>query len=386
MKLHRNLAEAVAKAIHSIVCQKASATRIVETLLASNKKWGARDRNFVAENIYEIVRNYRLLAHYAQSTQPFHLLAARLHLMHIPLPSWEVFDGFQFHHQLPITERKILLSIPDELDEWGVKELGEAAWTSEMTAMHQPAKLCLRVNTLKTTFQAVEEHLHRQSIPFEVIENTIVLSHKKNMRNSSLYQNGWVEIQDVNSQKIAPLLRVQPHEFVVDACAGAGGKTLHLAALMKNLGKIVATDVSPIKLKELQQRATRAGAVNIYPSLMNPSLLHTLQGKADKLLLDVPCSASGVFRRKPDNKLKFTASGIHQLLDLQWHILSSYHSILKPGGLLLYATCSIFPSENQHQVQRFLQVFPHYQLEHQYHFSPARSGFDGFYAAVLRKE
>lgn len=173
---------------------------------------------------------------------------------------------------------------------------------------------------------------------------------------------------------------------MVDACAGAGGKTLQLAAEMQNKGRILALDVFEKKLQELKKRAVRAGVKNMHTHLINNDLIQQLSGKADKLLLDVPCSGSGVFRRKPDSKFKLSETRLAELQELQWKILSTYHEMLKPGGTLLYATCSIFPSENEKQIQRFLNTFgTHYQLKKEVWFSPAQTGFDGFYAAVLTK-
>lgn len=386
MKLHRNLVEAVATAVHQIINENALAAQTIEQLLASNKVWGARDRHFIAENIYEIVRNQRLLALCAQSENPYHLLAAKLKLQGVDIPEWEVFSDFSFNELEENMERKIRLSIPNWLDDFGSKEIGEEKWNQEMSAMHNPAKTCLRINTLKSTFDNATKLLCDENVAFEIVENSIVLTNKKNVQTTTAYKSGWIEIQDLNSQKIVPLLDVKPNEIVVDACAGAGGKTLQLAAEMQNKGRILALDVFEKKLQELKKRAVRAGVKNVHTHLINNNLIQQLSGKADKLLLDVPCSGSGVFRRKPDSKFKLSETRLAELQELQWKILSTYHEMLKPGGTLLYATCSIFPSENEKQIQRFLNTFgTHYQLKKEVWFSPAHTGFDGFYAAVLKK-
>lgn len=386
MKLHRNLVAAVTQALSEIIFDGSHAEQVVEALLISNKSWGARDRHFIAENIYEIVRNQRWLAHCAQSSNPYFLLATRLKLQGIELPEWEEFKGFALNFPIEKAERKIELSIPDWLDDFGVKELGENTWQREMQAMHTTAKVCLRANTLKTTFENCISQLEAENIEFETVGNTIVLSGRRNIKSTKAYQNGLVEIQDFNSQKIVPLLQAEPCEIVIDACAGAGGKTLHLAAEMKNKGKIYALDIFENKLKELNKRAQRAGAKNITTAEANATIFAQLENKADKLLLDVPCSGSGVFRRKPDSKFKLSETQLTELQNLQWKILSTYHNMLKPGGTMLYVTCSIFPSENEKQIERFLNEFgDKFQLKSTLNFSPAQTGFDGFFAALLTK-
>lgn len=386
MKLHRNLVDAVASTLHNIMAENASAAQAVEQLLASNKNWGSRDRHFIAENIYEIIRNYRLLAFYAQSENPYHLIAARLKLQEVTIPEWEVFSNFHFKESNELLERKILLSIPDWLDEFGANELGDEKWYQEMKAMHTPAKTCLRINTLKSTLGSAIKLLLDENLEFEIVENSIVLSNKKNIQNTTAYKCGYIEVQDLNSQKIVPLLEVKPNETVIDACAGAGGKTLQIAAEMQNSGRIVALDVAEKKLQELRRRALRAGVKIATTQIVNNSIIHRLKGKAHKLLLDVPCSGSGVFRRKPDSKFKLNAAKLCELKELQWKILSTYHPMLQPGGTLLYATCSIFPCENEKQIHRFLNEFgDQFQLKKEVLFSPAQTGFDGFYAAVLEK-
>ncbi|MBX2903309.1 MAG: RsmB/NOP family class I SAM-dependent RNA methyltransferase [Chitinophagales bacterium] len=387
MKLHRNLVHAVAQAITQITEEANHAETVVENLLASNKKWGARDRHFIAENIYEIIRHQLLLRHCANSSNPFHLLAARYTLQGLEIPDWAEFKDFTFSPPGADLPYKITYSIPDWLNEFGIDQLGEKNWQQEMQAMHTTAKTCLRINTLKATAANASKQLEAEGIAFTASDNFLILNDKRNIQNTIAYKSGWVEIQDGNSQKIAPLLQVKPKEIVIDACAGAGGKTLQLAAEMKNEGHIFALDVFEKKLQELNRRAQRAGAKNISTLVANQATLNQLKNKADKLLLDVPCSGSGVFRRKPDSKFKLSPQRMQELQNLQWQILSTYHTMLKSGGTMLYATCSIFPSENNFQVQRFLNEYgTQFCLEKEYFLSPAETGLDGFYAAVFTKK
>jgi len=170
---------------------------------------------------------------------------------------------------------------------------------------------------------------------------------------------------------------------VVDACAGAGGKTLHLAALMKNKGTVIALDIHQWKLDELRRRATRAAADNIQTRLIEGPAVARLAGSADRVLLDVPCSGLGVLRRNPDTKWKLKPEELDRLRAEQADLLERYSKMTKPGGKLVYATCSILPSENDQQVATFLAAHNEWRLEQELHLRPDREGFDGFYAARL---
>jgi 16S rRNA (cytosine967-C5)-methyltransferase len=174
---------------------------------------------------------------------------------------------------------------------------------------------------------------------------------------------------------------------VIDACAGAGGKTLHLAARMKNKGKIIAMDVEQWKLDELMKRARRAGVSNLEPRLIDSSkVVKRLENSADRLLLDVPCSGLGVLKRNPDAKWKLSEGFINEVRDLQQHILNDYCTMLKPGGFMVYSTCSILPSENEKQIQSFLKGRKGtFTLLREDHLWPS-DGFDGFYMALLRRD
>jgi 16S rRNA (cytosine967-C5)-methyltransferase len=194
-------------------------------------------------------------------------------------------------------------------------------------------------------------------------------------------------MQDAASQLVAPFLRVSPGMRVIDACAGAGGKTLHLASLMNNKGKLIAMDVEASKLTELQKRARRAGVSNLeIKTIESSKTIKRLENSADRLLLDVPCSGLGVLKRNPDAKWKLSTEFIEKVRELQQHILQDYCNMVKKDGLLVYSTCSILPSENEEQVGRFLkQNEDKFELLGEQHHWPS-DGFDGFYMALLRKK
>jgi 16S rRNA (cytosine967-C5)-methyltransferase len=173
----------------------------------------------------------------------------------------------------------------------------------------------------------------------------------------------------------------------VDACAGAGGKTLHLASLMENKGQIIAMDIYEHKLAELKKRAKRDGAHNIEARTIEGSkTIKKLKGKADRVLIDAPCSGLGVLKRNPDSKWKLNPEFIERIKKTQAEILDQYASMVKEGGKMVYATCSILPSENELQVKAFLKNHPEFTFVKDQKISPAKSGFDGFYMALMERK
>lgn len=216
---------------------------------------------------------------------------------------------------------------------------------------------------------------------------TLVLVERKNVFSTKAFQLGFFEVQDWSSQQVAPMLDVAPGMRVIDACAGAGGKTLHLAALMKNKGKILALDIYEWKLKELRTRASRNGVDIIEVKVIEgQKTIKRLESSADRVLLDVPCSGLGVLRRNPDSKWKLSIEEIERLSLLQQEILTSYARMVKVGGKLVYSTCSILPSENERQVLSFLEKNPEFVLIKQKVFMPQDHNSDGFYMAQLERK
>ena len=180
-----------------------------------------------------------------------------------------------------------------------------------------------------------------------------------------------------------------PGQRVVDACAGAGGKTLHLASLMQNKGQLIAMDIYESKLKKLKVRARRNGVHNMETRVIeNSKVVKKLYGKADRLLLDAPCSGLGVIRRNPDSKWKLEPEFLERIKGVQQHILQRYSKIVKPGGKMVYATCSILPEENSEQVQHFLdsEEGKDFEFISEQNIFASERGYDGFYMALLQKK
>ena len=291
-------------------------------------------------------------------------------------------------YELAKTIRKYRESVPDWLDELCSTELGEEVWTNELHGLNAEAQVVLRVNTLKTNIIQLQRLLSEKEIEVEIVSDyndALVLRKRQNISQLNEYKDGLFEIQDASSQLIAPFLDLEEGMTVVDACAGAGGKSLHIAAMMKDNGKVISMDVEERKLSELKRRADRGGASIIQTHLINANTVSQYKNTADRLLLDAPCSGLGVLKRNPDAKWKLSIDFINQIKDVQQEILSNYSQMVKPGGIMVYATCSILPSENQNQIETFLA-----NNKNNFEFIEDRKvmpseGFDGFYMAKLRR-
>ncbi len=400
MRLHRTLVYAVINALDKIFNENEYADKVVQKTLKIDKRWGARDRKFLAETIYEMVRWKRLYneiagtkGHYTRENLWKNFTAWAI-LKGYKLPDWHQFAGtpsrrikgkfdeFQ-------KDRRLRESIPDWMDELCVKEIGEARWEKEIHELNQQAKVILRVNTLKTTKEKLQKLLLEEDIETEFLKehpDALVLTERKNVFMTEIFKKGLFEVQDASSQLVAPFLDVKPGQRVIDTCAGAGGKTLHLASLMKNKGQIIALDIYAHKLKELKKRAKRDGVHNIdIRPIENSKVIKKLKNSADRVLIDAPCSGLGVLKRNPDSKWKLQPGFIENIKATQAEILENYSALVKLGGKLVYATCSILPSENEDQVERFLKNHSEYRLIEESKISPVKSGFDGFYMALMEK-
>ena len=394
MKLYRNLCETVVSALKTIFEENRYADKVIEKILKQNPKYGSRDRKFIAETTYDIVRWYRWLKEVsnANDNDYWKWLGSWLIRKNIELPMWSEFKeidagavsaNFQKKYSLSIQQ-----SIPDWLNDLGKEELS-LNWELQITSLNEEARVVLRANTLKGTVKSIQDKLKVEGI--ETTNNldfpyALILDKRMNVFGSKAFKSGLFEVQDAGSQLIAPFLKVESGMRVIDACAGAGGKTLHLAALMNNKGRIIAMDTEEWKLTELKKRARRAGVSNVETRLIESAkTIKRLSGTADRLLLDVPCSGLGVLKRNPDAKWKLSHDYIRKVIELQATILNDYSVMLKSGGMMVYATCSILPSENEKQVARFLKSKSEFDLLEENHCWPS-DGFDGFYMALIKKK
>ncbi len=403
MRLHRNLVFVVVDALGYIFNEGEYADKVVEKVLKYDKRWGARDRGFIAETTYEMVRWKRLYAEIAEVKAPysrsnlFRMFAVWAVLKGIKLPDWKQIEPTperrikgRFDELSKI--RKYKESVPDWMDDLGVQALGEALWTKEIHALNEQAEVILRVNTLQTTKDNLKKALQESGIETEVIKgypDALRLKERSNVFITEAFKNGWFEVQDASSQLVAPFLEVKPGQRVVDTCAGAGGKTLHLAALMENKGQLIALDIYGNKLKELKRRAKRNGAHNVETRAIDSTkVIKKLYGSADRVLIDAPCTGLGVLKRTPDAKWKLQPEFLDKIMVTQQQILQDYSRMVKPGGKLVYATCSILPQENIQQVKQFLksEAGKDFSLVKDNNIYACKTGFDGFYMALLERK
>ncbi|MDV7187519.1 methyltransferase domain-containing protein [Lutibacter sp. TH_r2] len=400
MRLHRNLVFTVIDSIKLIFNEGEYADKVVQKALKRDSRWGARDRKFVAETIYEMVRWKRLYneiagtkSHYTTENvwKNFTVFAV---LKGYTLPDWPQFEGtperrIKGKFDELQNNRVFKESIPDWMDELGVAELGEKHWSKEIEALNKQAEVILRTNTLRTNKATLQKKLADEGIETVEIDgypSALKLVERANVFRTDAFKSGFFEVQDASSQLVAAYLDVKPGMRVIDTCAGAGGKSLHLSALMENKGTIIATDIYESKLKKLKIRTRRAGAHNITTKVIESSkVIKKMKNTADAVLIDAPCSGIGVLRRNPDSKWKLQPEFIENIIKTQADILERYSKLVKVGGKVVYATCSILPSENELQVKAFLKTNDNFRIIKDHKVSPFKTGYDGFYMALLER-
>jgi 16S rRNA (cytosine967-C5)-methyltransferase len=396
--IHRNLAIGIHDALQETFFEKNKyADKVIERLLKAHRKWGSQDRAVVSEIFYNIIRWKKRLEYYmGEGVKPnniYKLIIAYLLWSKTNYKKFEEFDGIKIADILTklkkntVPTKAIEYSIPEWLAETLEKELGPK-WEKEMQALNERAPTVLRANSLRTTPRELIADLSAEGVvayPIKTYPDAVQLEEKKNVFLTTAFKEGLFEVQDASSQKIGYFLDVKEGQRVVDACAGAGGKTLHLAALMGNKGQIIALDIFEWKLAELKRRAKRAGAHNIETRMISDTkVIKRLHDKVDRLLIDAPCSGLGVLKRNPDSKWKIDQAFIDRIKKEQQQIIQDYSKMLKVGGKMVYATCSILPSENNEQVEEFVKNNPNFKMVKDDKVMPSQ-GYDGFYMALIER-
>lgn len=342
-------------------------------------------------NYYAYIAGYH---HVKDAKNHVNRLIQVIHLVHNwPIPELSDTEGMSIHDAKKRMEEanastNLRLGCPVWLDEVMSKALGEERWEKEKEAFATEPERFIRVNTLKTNLKDVRNSLHSEGIRSEEVPgmpDALHITSDGGLFRTTAFKNGWFEQQDIGSQAIAPFLQPAPGLKIIDACAGAGGKTMHLAALTKGKGVIIALDDAPWKLKELKERAKRAGAFNIETRpIENNKVIKRLHASADRVLLDVPCSGSGVLKRNTESKWQDRSLELTNLLEIQAEILKNYSSMVRKNGLLVYSTCSILPDEDHNQIEKFLKEHNDFVLEEERTIYPSEGG-DGFFMARLKR-
>ena len=403
-------------ALRAILPLREPADGTLSRYFRENPKLGLRDRAFIAETVFGILRRKRFLEEVTGKATP-RLMAlaylARLQGMNMrelePFLRGDEADRLKEIKAVPTDA--LPLAVQADFPDWLVEKLHVFMTEKDILtlarAMQQPAPLDIRVNTLLANRDEVLQILSQDGMeahptPFSPIG--IRLKEKPALNKHPLFLEGKIEIQDEGSQLLGYLVGPKRQEMVVDFCAGAGGKTLMLGALMNSQGRIYAFDVSEKRLNNLKPRLKRSGLSNLHPQLINnenDSKLKRLHGKIDRVLVDAPCSGLGTLRRNPDLKWRQTPEAIEELKLKQASILASAAKLLKSGGRLVYATCSILQEENEQIVEAFLKAHPDFELRNcaeilaqqqipldtgnYLRLNPAIHRTDGFFAAVMQK-
>ncbi|MCL1073144.1 RsmB/NOP family class I SAM-dependent RNA methyltransferase [Shewanella dokdonensis] len=390
--------ELAAQVIRDVISDGAPLDRAYSRQFAGQKLAPAQQAQ-ITRAVGEIIRRlnfYCYLAHVSLAEAGGHaaeLLMAWHAYQQLQVPRWQQaapLDAAILAQRLQHADNVAVLrdGCPAWLDTLGQGLLGDD-WPAERAALAQAPKRYLRTNLLKCDRSQLQAQLAKEGIATAVVEDVataLEVTSDAALFRTEAFKDGWFEQQDAGSQHVADALDVTPGMRVIDACAGAGGKTLALAAKMQGKGRLLAMDVEQWKLDNLKERARRAGAHNVETRLISSSkTIKRLKLSADRLLLDVPCSGLGVLKRNPDTKWRDTAARLPVLQALQAQILDSYSRMLKVDGILVYATCSIMPDENRQQVDNFLSNHSNFRLLDDENISPARSGFDGFYLARLQR-
>ena len=394
------------------------ADAVLSNWMRAHPKLGVRDRGELAEAVFDVLRHLRRYRQFAESgTGPAARRLAILGLAAVLEPAVlraglteqerEWLDRVQ-----KIDAASLARAVRDSLPDWLEDRLAQMDDADALVrALNQPAPLDIRVNPLKTTRDDMIKQLRSgpasrfdpQPTPYSPWG--IRLQGRPPVNRWPMFEKGEIEVQDEGSQLLAALVAPRRSEMIIDYCAGAGGKTLLLGALMRSTGRLYAFDVSAARLARAKPRFARSGLSNIVPVVIdaqNDQRVKRLRGKAHRVLVDAPCSGLGTLRRNPDLKWRQHPESLAELQKVQARILQDASRCVAPGGRLVYATCSILPEENEQQIDRFLAEHPDFSLLNAgkiladrcenltldgpyLRLRPDRHGTDGFFAAVMER-
>lgn len=338
---------------------------------------GSKDRHFLAEYFFNVIRHYQgLITVLKGATTPRLLVLTYWYYQNQSFEDLKHEEKSPYGIALPNShEQDIILRASKQLkdhlfdvEEWTLKHFSKygASATKQIEALHQQASFDIRINPLLTTREAVLLSFKREGIKAHKTELSpfgLRLEERIPLQNLDLWKDGHIEIQDEGAQLISVLSDVQENHTVLDYCAGAGGKTLLMAALMNNKGRIIATDKYLYRLEQGKKRYRRAQVHNVQiKALEDAKWWKRHKSSFDRVLIDVPCSGSGTWRRNPDLKIRFKEKDLKELVILQQEIMNTAKTYVKKGGYLIYATCSMWGCENEEQIKRFLTANPDFKI------------------------
>lgn len=417
------IVDELARALKVILRFDGPADVLMKLFFKSNPQLGMRDRGLIAEGIYDALRRYGTLRAAMRPVHPDRAprlaalaVLARQHGIEAISPSAIGSEEGPLKNILAFDTTKAPAHVQAELPQW-MFDLIDAQYEDAKDiyrAMTEGAPLDLRVNLLKATREQVLEELARNGVeahPTPMSPDGVRLPTKPGLTRWPIYQDGLVDVQDEGSQLIARLLTPRRREMICDFCAGAGGKTLAIGALMRSTGSLYAFDVNEKRLAGLAPRMRRAGLTNVHPiairSEQDPRV-RRLANKFDRVLVDAPCTGTGTLRRNPDLKWRLSPEELERINAIQKSVLANAAKLVKKGGRLVYATCSLLKRENQDVVEAFLAANPGWRLvpvaevfeQQGIHFGPGQlerfggymqllpnvNNTDGFFAAVLQRD
>jgi 16S rRNA (cytosine967-C5)-methyltransferase len=394
------------------------ADQVVSHYFRQHRELGHADRGFVAEAVFAVLRRKRSLSARCadEVTSRRLLLAALACLQGMNRRELEGVlsesEGKWLAQAKAVKMEELPPAVRLDLPDWLYAEFSAQFGADEVVqlaaGLNQPAPLDLRVNSLKASRQGVLARLLADGLVAESCTYSplgIRLAGKPALSKHPLFIDGSIEVQDEGSQLLGFLLQPKRGEMVADFCAGAGGKTLLLGALMRSQGRLYAFDVAERRLARLKPRLARSGLSNVHPVRIESerdTRIRRLAGKVDRVLVDAPCSGLGTLRRNPDMKWRQTPASVAELSAQQAAILAAAASLVKPGGRLVYATCSLLEAENEVVVQAFLERHPEFSacsaqevlarqeiaidIGERLRLFPHRHGTDAFYAAVMERK
>jgi 16S rRNA (cytosine967-C5)-methyltransferase len=417
MKIFAAQLAAAEAALAGILTMQQPADAVLHQFFRTHPQLGQNDRAFVAETVFGVLRRRYTLEHaFGVTATPRQLVLAFLNRvsgisMRALEPLLKRDEAQWLADGAARTSAEMPLEVAAELPAWLITRLAVELPRAEILALGralaQSAPLDLRVNSLLASRAEVLAQFARENIaaqPTPYAPFGIRLADKPALQRHPLFTAGKIEVQDEGSQLLSLLVAPKRHEMIVDFCAGAGGKTLALGALMHTQGRLYAFDVSEQRLQRLKPRLKRSELSNVHPQLIrneNDARIKRLAGKIDRVLVDAPCSGFGTLRRNPDLKWRQTEAGIAELAAKQRAILTAAATLLKPGGRLVYATCSFLRAENQDIVTDFLAAHSGFRLMpanailaqqkimldtgEYLQLWPHHHGCDGFFAAVMER-
>lgn len=409
--------DAIVHALAVVLPARTPADVVLKHYFRDNRSLGSRDRALVADTVYSVLRRRRLLETLTPSAAPRELaLASLVKLQGVSIGQLESLLKSSERNWLAELKARDMDALPFEvkadLPDWVIERLRRRYADSEILALarslQHPAPLDLRVNTLKAPREAVLERLEADGTPGAATRYSPIgvrVKEKVALNRHPMFLDGAVEVQDEGSQVLGLLVEPRRSDMVVDFCAGAGGKTLQLGAAMGSHGRLYAYDVSDKRLANLTPRLRRSGLSNVHPQRIdgeNDTKVKRLRGKVDRVLVDAPCTGLGTLRRNPDLKTRQTEAGLAELTAKQWAILEAAAALVKPGGRLVYGTCSLLEEENEAIVERFLAAHPDFSIvpcsevlarqgigipgcERFLRLLPHVHDTDGFFAAVMQR-